>query len=691
MEKDLKWIKKHYGEEMMHLCRELFPRILETEDLLPSLLREHFPNNNRYLAADIKRQAHEYEFKEYIFSLVDVDNKPKILIQKSPVELMDKAGYILYPECKTEEDIQSFKKWYAKGEELCTFRGDRLNTCRVWFAVKKNADELKRENFTHPKREDPYGISVISIQFTKEREYQSLSIKNRYNHTVNNPDNTFNSNLDKIIQGLASAFERDYGVRDVYHERKINFELKNYVCVKGKFYHYNVERNNIYYCDGGVIIDNFEVKKLPEHQMLMDYFIVDFKEKKISLYDETFKDSFCKSFGEINQMSLKNGTLIVSEVNGNEIEIGVSPRNEIVSYKNKNLKRMDKGFLTYNERLEELYTPKLQSMDRNCFLANKAMTKLNLPELESMGESCFELNELISEINLPKLKTMDGCFYYDMVLTELHLPELESMGDGCFYNNRIATKLDLPKLKTMGDGCFSNNEQMVNLDLPKLESMGDGCFYNNNAMAKINLPKLKKMSYDCFYLNKVMTDINAPELESIGDGCFSYNKQITELSLPKLKIMGNDCFHCNKVMTGINTPELESMGEGCFTRNEQMTELNLPELQSMGKDCFYYSKPMVAINAPKLKSMGNSCFAINKEITKLNLPELQRMGEDCFYCNEIMTEINAPELESMGEGCFFNNEQIEKLNMPKLKKLGKNCFSKLNFKNNYLQQTQEME
>ena len=37
-----------------------------------------------------------------------------------------------------KEDIQKFKKYYAIGEELCTFSGGRLNNCYVFFAVKKN-------------------------------------------------------------------------------------------------------------------------------------------------------------------------------------------------------------------------------------------------------------------------------------------------------------------------------------------------------------------------------------------------------------------------------------------------------------------------------------------------------------------------------------------------------------------------
>ena len=40
--KDLIEIKKKYGENMSHLCRTLFPSILEKEGLLLELLLEHF-------------------------------------------------------------------------------------------------------------------------------------------------------------------------------------------------------------------------------------------------------------------------------------------------------------------------------------------------------------------------------------------------------------------------------------------------------------------------------------------------------------------------------------------------------------------------------------------------------------------------------------------------------------------------
>ena len=49
MNQDLKIIKKKYGEKMAHLCRELFPTLLETDGLLLKLLLDNFePNHNLY-------------------------------------------------------------------------------------------------------------------------------------------------------------------------------------------------------------------------------------------------------------------------------------------------------------------------------------------------------------------------------------------------------------------------------------------------------------------------------------------------------------------------------------------------------------------------------------------------------------------------------------------------------------------
>ena len=285
MNEDLKIIKKKYGEKMMHQCRTLFPTLLEQKGLLSKLLLEHFePSHDLY--NDIESYNLFGSFERYINVLAVTNKKEMIVTSLTSEELLDKTGYILY-ECKTEKDIQKFKKYYAEGEELCTFRGNRLNRCYVFFAVKKDVDSIKREDYKEPFREDEYGTSVISIQFTR-RGGSYLSIKNRYNHTVPNPDATFNNNLDNIIPGLKYAFEKDYNLS--YRKTDDEFDIPYYVFADGdKYYKYNYEINNIYYCPNNIIIDNFEVKRYSdEYQryLVVDYFVIDRQNKKIYLYDE---------------------------------------------------------------------------------------------------------------------------------------------------------------------------------------------------------------------------------------------------------------------------------------------------------------------------------------------------------------------------------------------------------------------
>ena len=237
MSEELKIIKKKYGEKMMHFCRDYMATILETDGLLLSLLVNNFAESHE-LYDDIVNQHKENEFKNFIYSFVDVEKDKEIKVVKTPEELLNEVGYDLY-ECTSEEDIQKFKKYYAKNEELCTFHGGRLERCHVFFAIKKNVDEIKREDYPNPERQDEYGTSVISIQFTKD-ESHTLSIKNRYNHHVSNPDSTFSNNLDNIIEGLTESFGEHYGLIQQHSHNK--FELDGYVKAgDGKYYKYNYE------------------------------------------------------------------------------------------------------------------------------------------------------------------------------------------------------------------------------------------------------------------------------------------------------------------------------------------------------------------------------------------------------------------------------------------------------------------
>jgi hypothetical protein len=221
---ELKKIKKIYGERFKNLCRELFPIIIEQEGTLLSILEKRFGDNCNLLYEAIVDNRLEEDFKEFIFSEYDLirnDLEEEVKEEpRTPYEILEEQGYELF-ECKTEEDIQSFKKYYAPNEVLCTiYNGGRLATRDCFFAVRKDVDSIRREDFTKPSKDDEYSISVLGIQFTRDKR-SSVQIISRYNHTVSNPNCTLGNDLDNLAKGLSYSFA------NLLKERGLNFETEN--------------------------------------------------------------------------------------------------------------------------------------------------------------------------------------------------------------------------------------------------------------------------------------------------------------------------------------------------------------------------------------------------------------------------------------------------------------------------------
>ncbi len=145
MTKDLIIIKKLYGEDMMKFCRENLAAILEEEGRLPELLQTLFAPN-KSLLKDVTEEIGPYYFAQNILFENRGNETVRNNVDEDPFTLMKKAGYDLV-ECKTQEDVKNYIKYYAKGEKLCSFREikDRLENYHVFFATKKNIDEIKRQ------------------------------------------------------------------------------------------------------------------------------------------------------------------------------------------------------------------------------------------------------------------------------------------------------------------------------------------------------------------------------------------------------------------------------------------------------------------------------------------------------------------------------------------------------------------
>lgn len=506
--KELNRIKKLYGEKFMHFCRSIFPSLLEQEGLLTEVLKSTFATNSRTLYDDIVNSDLEEEFKNYIYSKIDVEKeKPEIIGEKTPYQLLDENGYNLY-ECNSEEEIQSFKKYYKSGEELCTFRGNRLNRCVVFFAVKKNVEEIKREDFNNPKREDEYGTSVMSIQFTKSQN-GTVSIKNRYNHTVNNPDATYGNNLDEIALGLRQSFEKLLSERGLTLNRSNieAFYIPGYIVADdGKYYKYNKEFNGNYYCPGNVIIDLGNVIKLePEKQELIDYFILDKENKTLNLYDSAISDSFIDGFKNIDSIEMANNnnseqktkTITIKEKSSDKpitIEIN-KESNSIIGYTNENLTNLGDNFLGYNEQLSKLVAPNVTSIDDDVLANNKGLEEFEAPNLTKIGDNFLEYNEQLSKFNVPNVIYIgNSVLMLNKGLEKFEAPNLTEIGDDFLGDNKQLSKINVPNVIYIGNRVLGNNKKIEKFEAPNAEKIGSYFLRMNTKLSEFCVPNLSKES-----------------------------------------------------------------------------------------------------------------------------------------------------------------------------------------------------
>ena len=625
--KELKRIKKKYGEDFMKLCRDLFPTILEQEGRLEEILDKSFAGNSRTLYEDIVNAGQEENFKNFIYHKIDTeDSDKKFVVEKTPYELLDEAGYDLY-ECLTEEQIQEFKKYYKYEEELCTFRGGRLDRCIVFFAVKKNVEEIKRENFKNPEREDEYGTSVMGIQFNRYG-LCTVSIKNRYNHTVNNPDATYGNDLNRIVPGLTQSFsdllKKEYNL-ELNNANVENLNIPNYVVASdGRYYRYNMEINGNYYCPGNIIITPYERRKLKESesQILIDYFVLDLKNKTVILLDPEIIDSFIDGLKDLKDAQIKiekskkneNKTKIITiQKKGEEpIIIEIDYNSQIIRYENPELQIIRESFLSFNKGLTDLNLPNLQKVEDRFLYSNRNLNALNLPNLQEIGDYFLYHNKKLINLSLPKLKQVGRSFLCNnCMLNTLDLPNLEYADSMFLSENRMLSDLNLVNLKKTGDNFLSMNQEMSSLNLPNLEQVEDYFLYANRKLNSFNLPNLKIVGSRFLYRNEELTNLNLPKLEQVGNYFLYGNQKLNNLNLPNLKIVGSTFLYRNKELTNLNLPKLEQIGDYFLYGNRKLNNLDFPNLKEVGN---YVNTTL--INGNKINSDNIALLDKNNEVTE---------------------------------------------------------------------------
>lgn len=553
---ELKQIKKKYGEKFMQMCRSKFPTILAHEGQLLEILQSTISDTSETLVEDIQRHQLEKEFIDYIYSEFEEQTKEPVVINKTPYELLEEAGYDLV-ECTSEKEIQSYKKYYASGEQLCTFNGDRLDECIVFWAVKKNVKDIKREDFDNPERDDEYGTSVMSIQFTRAGKSR-VSIKNRYNHTVMHPDATLDNDLDKIAPGLTYSFKTLLQERGLdFAGGTSEFRIPGYIQANdGIFYKYNACIGNTYYCPDNIVIESRVPRKLenPEKQILIDCFILDTENKTIRMFDENEKDSFTDTFVNIQKIEIKKDKetgdgrkhiTIYKEVQEEPIIITIDKDDRIIGYQNSDLQQVGDNFLSHSIGIETLDVPKLERAGDDFLTWSRSLKSLNISSLIEVGDRALLGAQSIKEISAPKLKKAGGEF--------------------C-YNANSLKSLDAPELVEISDSALSCANSLQEINASKLEKVGD-YFCSNNSFHSLDLPSLKKAGEDFCAYSSELRHIKLPQLRMVGGFFCMDAPKLSSVNLPHLRKAG--------------AYFLEQLGEKIGTGEAELTEFNAPKISRL--------------------------------------------------------------------------------------------------------------
>lgn len=550
LNKDLKYIKKKYGEKMMHYCRECFPTILNVPGKLVEILNTHFYCVKDSLYNDIKENHKESEFNDFVYSNAGLKNEYDIRdVSKTPKELLDDAGYDLF-ECKTVEEVNSFKKYFILGEQLCTFLdpASRLENKYVFFAVKKNILDIKREDFLIPDRQDEYGTSVISIQFTRDKN-NHLSIKNRYNEVVNNPDSTFDNNLDNIIPGLTMSFYKAYGIREIYDENS-EFQMENYISIDGEYYKYNYKLNDIYYCTNNIIALNGKVIKYdPEKYIIMDYFIIDLVNKKVDVFDNKLRDSFSEVIGKIKNIEIVRGEkdkkVYITNEEDNIFELTLSFDNKLIGIKNNMIDKLPNRFLISGQYLKNMEFSNVREIGNEVLYANTDLEYFNLSKAEVIGNYFLANNIKLTNIDLNKtIMIGDDFLKRNIIVESINFDSLQRVGNSFMFSNKGLSSIVIPNLSYTGKCFFKLNDKVLFASFPSLQETGD--FFMNDA--------------------KNLRMFEADNLRVTGDMFLMANKELDYISLPNLIKTGKLFLAANQIIMSVNLPNLSYLPK-YFLRN----------------------------------------------------------------------------------------------------------------------------
>ena len=357
-----------------------------------------------------------------------------------PFVLLHQAGYDAY-YADTFEKQNAIYRYFEPGERLCTF-DDRTRFRKFYIinAVREDAARINRENFRgKERREDSYGTSVLSIQISKSGDL--ISIKNRYNDTVENSDNTFGSNPDRIIPGLTISLLKYFKVD--FLSKNIDLPL-GYLLLDNKIIKYNYRDNDFYFGADFYVKDEQLFTLDKDKEFMLDNCIINLKDKTIRTPITT-------------ENSLKD--ILEHEFSGEKLSLTrISEKGYKISTSQGAVVEAKDGCIT------KLILPNTRIIGNGFMFETKCLTHLEAPSVEEIGFGFLGHNQSLRYLYLPQCRKIGGGgLFSNNCLQILVLPNVEELGVNFLRSNSVLKKedTDLSKIKKLGKGVFASNPQLL--------------------------------------------------------------------------------------------------------------------------------------------------------------------------------------------------------------------------------------
>ena len=444
---------------------------------------------------------------------------------------------------------------------------------------------------------------------------------NRYNHTVSAPDNTYHSNPDNIIMGLGQALKKHF---------QTEFETtpvalpNEYVLINGQIFKYHTETGGVIFGENFYIKDEKPCFINKDYQLIVDNFIIDFKENRIlsvaplcpDLFPEDMLIGYIQREIENKKLTLRRkGDLAL--VYADDRCIIKAKKGAMLYLDLETLTLADSIFVHHNS-IEEIYLRNLKkcySSNGSCFSNCKNLSVLDLRSLENIPKnSIFNLPRL-SFIRLDKVQKIEKESLNRIgKVRDLILEEVEEISSFCLYKMPRLRTLILPRVKKIGSYSLSSLCSLYVFEAPNLKVLCGSNLSRCFSIEKLELLNLKEIGPDVIVGDKKLLLFSAPNLEIVGSDSLSHNPCLISLYLPKVKKMSGGVLSSNKMIETLSFENLTEIGVASICSNESLKMVLLPKLKEMGLNSFFQNPVLKNVSLDSLRTGHCNCFLLSPEV-----------------------------------------------------------------------------